>query len=81
MEAYCYEHPKTLCFSRPIFLHESLRPDAFDFGLLKEDGGLWVEQFNNQEIPKDGGTFQNRIPRGKELNAWRESLRRAADAS
>ncbi len=78
MESYCHEHPKTLCFNRPIYLHESLRPDVFDFGLLKEDGKLWVMQFNNQEIPEDDGTFQNRIPRGKELNAWRASLREAA---
>ena len=81
MERYCHEHPKTLCFSRPIYLQESLRPDAYDFGLLKEDGELWVAQFDNQEIPEDGGTFQNRIPKGKELNAWREALRRAAAES
>jgi hypothetical protein len=81
MEVYCHKHPKTLCFSRPIYLHESLRPDAYDFGLLKEDGELWWAQFDNQEIPEAGGTFQNRIPKGKELNAWREALRRvAADA-
>ncbi len=53
METYCHRHPKTLCFSRPIYLHESLRPDAYDFGLLKEDGNPWVAQFDNQEIPGD----------------------------
>jgi hypothetical protein len=80
METYCHRHPKTLCFSRPIYLQESLRPDAYDFGLLKEDGELWVAQFDNQEIPEDDGVFQTRIPRGKELNAWLEALRRAADS-
>jgi hypothetical protein len=78
METYCHAHPKTLCFSRPIYLQESMRPDAYDFGLLKEDGELWWTQFDNQEIPEDGGMFQNRIPKGKELNSWRVALRRAA---
>ena len=78
METYCHQHPKTLCFCRPIYLQESLRPDAYDFGLLKEDGELWVAQFDNREIPGDSGMFQNRIPKGKELNAWREALRHAA---
>jgi hypothetical protein len=78
MERYCRGHRGTLCFNRPIYLSESWRPDAFDFGLLKEDGELWWAQFDNQEIPEDGGMFQNRIPKGKELNAWREALRRAA---
>ncbi|MEO6970900.1 MAG: hypothetical protein ABI217_08395 [Chthoniobacterales bacterium] len=77
METYCHHHPKTLCFSRPIYLQEALRPDAFDFGLLKQGGELWVAQFDKQEIPEDGGMFQNRIPKGKELNAWRDALRRA----
>jgi hypothetical protein len=81
METYCHQHPRTFCFSRPIYLRESLRPDAYDFGLLKEDGELWIAQFDNQEIPEDGGMFQNRIPKGKELNAWREALRRAAAQS
>lgn len=76
MEQYCQDHPGTLCFNRPIYLDESMRPAAFDFGLLKEDGELWVAQFDNQEIPVDGGFFQNRILPGKELNEWRASLRK-----
>ena len=47
-------------------------------GCLKKTVNSGVAQFDNQEIPEDGGTFQNRIPKGKELNAWREALRRAA---
>lgn len=78
MEEYCQKHAGTLCFNRPIYLTESLCPHAFDFGLLKEDGGLWIAQFDNQEIPVDGGYFQNRIPVGKELNEWRASLKQRA---
>jgi hypothetical protein len=81
MEAYCHKHPKTLCFSRPIYFQESLRPHAYDFGLLKEDGELWWAQFDNRETSENGGMFRNRIPKAKELNAWREALKRSgADA-
>ncbi len=75
MEGYCQANVGTLCFNRPIYLDDTFRPAAFDFGLLKQDGELWVEQFDNQEIPVDGGLFQNKILPGKELNEWRASLR------
>jgi hypothetical protein len=59
MEVYCHEHPGTLCFNRPIYLTKSLRPDAFDFGLLKAHGELWVAQFDNREILEDGGMLKS----------------------
>ena len=40
-----------------------------------------LTQFDNQESPEEGGMFQNRIPKGNELNAWREALRQAAEES
>lgn len=65
MEKYCFTHPGTLLFHRPIYLEEGARPAALDFGLLMEDGKLWVERFNNRESPEGGEFFKNRIPRTK----------------
>jgi len=47
MEKYCYEQPGTLCFSRPIYADGSTVPHWLEFGLLKTDGMLWVEAFDN----------------------------------
>ncbi len=47
MEKYCYEQPGTLCFSRPIYADGSTIPGWLEFGLLKTDGMLWVEAFEN----------------------------------
>ena len=47
MEQYCYEQPGTLCFSRPIYVDGSSVPRWLEFGLLKADGMLWVEEFEN----------------------------------
>jgi hypothetical protein len=52
-----------LCFNRPIYLTKSLRPDAFDFGLLKAHGELWVAQFDNREILEDGGMLKSNSSR------------------
>jgi hypothetical protein len=70
MEKYCRLHAGTLCFHRPIYLDESARPAALDFGLLTEAGKLWVQRFDNRELPVEGAFFQSQIPRGKELNSW-----------
>jgi hypothetical protein len=48
MEKYCFEHPGTFCFSRPIYADGSARPAALEFGVLKVDGKLWVELYNNR---------------------------------
>lgn len=47
MERYCQEHPGTFCFSRPIYDDQSWHPAVLEYGLLREDGTLWVEQFEN----------------------------------
>jgi hypothetical protein len=47
MEAYCYEHAGTLCFSRPIYADSTSVPRWLEFGLVKDDGTLWVEVFDN----------------------------------
>jgi len=47
MERYCGQHPNTFCFNRPIYVDETSRPAAIEFGLMKISGELWVEKFDN----------------------------------
>lgn len=51
MENYCFANPGTFCFSRPIYAPSdgSAKPTAIEFGVLKTDGTLWVELFQNIE--------------------------------
>jgi len=48
MERYCAAHPGTFCFSRPLYTDEGARPAEIEFGVLRSDGTLWVEVFDNQ---------------------------------
>jgi hypothetical protein len=48
MEKYCYLHPGTFCFSRPIYSDLSSRPCMIEFGVLTDFRTLWVERFENQ---------------------------------
>jgi hypothetical protein len=47
MERYCADHPGTFCFNRALYNDDSNRPFAIEFGLIKRDLSLWVEQFEN----------------------------------
>jgi len=47
MERYCYENAGTFCFSRPVYEDATSVPRWLEFGLLREDGSLWVEVFEN----------------------------------
>jgi hypothetical protein len=49
MERYCEMKPGTYCFSRPIYVGYSGHPRIIEFGALKKDGTLWVNQFPNCE--------------------------------
>jgi hypothetical protein len=48
MEEYCFENPHTFCFSRPLYTDGSARPSMLEFGVLRDEGKLWVEIFDNQ---------------------------------
>jgi len=48
MEAYCAANPATFCFNRPIYGDSSSKPFMFEYGVLKNDGELWVELFDNR---------------------------------
>lgn len=39
MERYCFEHPGTLCFARPIYLDGTSRPGWLEFGVVRPDSG------------------------------------------
>ncbi len=48
METYCATHPGTFCFSRPLYTDAGARPAEIEFGVLRPDGTLWVEVFDNR---------------------------------
>ena len=48
MEKYCKEHAGVLCFSRPFYTDGTAFPRWLEFGVLKENGELWVEVFDNR---------------------------------
>jgi HEAT repeat protein len=47
IERYAAEHPGIYCFARPLFAGFAGHPAVLEFGVLKEDGTLWVERFGN----------------------------------
>ena len=62
MERYCYLHPGTLLFHRPIYFEEGFQPSLLEFGFVSEDAKLKVECFDNSEILLAGKRFENKIP-------------------
>jgi hypothetical protein len=47
MERNCYENAGTFCFSRPVYDDATSVPRWLEFGLLRDDGSIWVEVFEN----------------------------------
>ena len=47
MERYCAENEGTFFFSRLIYTDATARPAEIESGILKPDGTLWVEVFEN----------------------------------
>jgi hypothetical protein len=47
MEQFCLRHPGTFFFSRPFYADCTCRPSLLEFGILKADGDLWIEHFEN----------------------------------
>ncbi len=47
MEKYCYTNPGTFCFSRPVYADPTRVPRWLEFGLVRQDGSLWIEVFEN----------------------------------
>lgn len=47
MEAYCLLHPATFFFNRPIYADGTAQPALLELGLLRTDGQLWIEHFEN----------------------------------
>ena len=47
LEKYCASRRGLLCWSRPIYTDGSAMPMQVEFGVLKTDGELWVDTFDN----------------------------------
>jgi hypothetical protein len=47
MEKYCAENTGTFFFSRLIYADGSARPSEIEFGVLRSNGTLWIEAFEN----------------------------------
>jgi hypothetical protein len=47
MEQYCADNSEVFLFVRPIYGDLSLRPFVIEYGILKPDLTLWIEQFVN----------------------------------
>jgi hypothetical protein len=61
MEAYYAANAGTLCFSRPIHCDETAKPTFVEFGILKPDGALWVEAFENRWTRVDRPALGRRL--------------------
>lgn len=48
MEHHCAQNSGTFCFSRPIYDDMTARPAFLEFGVLRPNGELWVERFDNR---------------------------------
>lgn len=48
MERHCWLHPGSYCFARPIYTDGSAQPAYLEFGVLRPDGELWVDCFDNR---------------------------------
>ena len=48
MEEHCQLNPGVFCFSRPFYEDRTSRPSWIEFGILKSEGLLWVERFDNR---------------------------------
>lgn len=47
LERYALERPGTFCFARPLYSGFSDHPLLLEYGVLRQDGTLWVESFCN----------------------------------
>lgn len=48
MERHCVRHPGSYCFSRPIYTDHTAQPAYLEFGVLRQDGEIWVDCFDNR---------------------------------
>lgn len=48
METYCSKNKGLFCFHRPVYFGLTAIPDFLEFGVLRPNGNLWVEYFNNR---------------------------------
>ncbi|HCU36151.1 MAG TPA: hypothetical protein DGT21_12100 [Armatimonadetes bacterium] len=47
MERYAADRPGTFCFARPVYRDLSCCPAIVEYGVLMDEGALWVNSFPN----------------------------------
>ena len=75
MERYCQKHPGTYFFCHPIYTGLCSHPAEIEFGVLRPDGSLWANTFQNYGTIKELETFErlyrekigNLAPAGKDV--------------
>lgn len=72
MERYCASHPGTFLFARPIYLDRSGHPFYLEYGVLRQEGGFWVETFENRYTDKP---FRDSSDAPEWFRAWAEKER------
>lgn len=50
MEEYCSARAGVLCWNRPIYDDPSAKPARIEFAVLKDDGEVWAEVFDNRSV-------------------------------
>ena len=58
MERYCSERPGTYFFSRPFYVGLSAHPYMIEYGVLRDDGKLWVNLFPNCRDEEEMAEFE-----------------------
>lgn len=48
MESYCFKNQGTYCYTRPIYLEHTSRPDFIEFFILMHNKTIWSEIFDNR---------------------------------
>ena len=66
---------ETYCFSRPIYSGYSAHPELIEFGVLRYDGTLWVNRFQNCKDSEEMALLE-RLFRAKLAGGDDQSLRR-----
>lgn len=71
IEKYCASNPGVLCWSPPIYTDGSAMPLQVELGVVKVDGELWVDTFENWYAEGEFQAWLNRSrrPRARKRNA------------
>jgi hypothetical protein len=60
MERYCHDFPGTYFFCRPLYAGLCSHPAEIEFGVLRTDRSMWVNQFQNYGRIEELQEFERR---------------------